>query len=224
MRKILNIALLGLLAFFTVLMVRITLPYLAFEDHVAFLRIKQWVIENQFWKGAFYTHVLTSCFCLLAGFTHFNRPLLSKVPQAHRSLGYLYIITILLFAAPSGLIMGWYANGGWTSQTAFILLSLLWWWFTFQAFRLARLGNFSAHRRMMVRSYALTLSAVTLRAWKFVIAATLRPHPMDMYMVVAWLGWVPNLLVVELYLAGVFQRVWKAWKRKGSSPNLELDP
>ena len=207
MRQFQNWVLLGLLAFFSFLMVRITLPYLAFEDHVAFLRIKQWVIDNPLWKGAFYTHVLTSCMCLLAGFTQFNSEIVRNYPRWHRGFGYTYIFTILVFSGPSGLIMGWYANGGPPSQVAFILLSLLWWWFTFQAFVSARKHDFKTHRKMMVRSYALTLSAITLRAWKFVLAATLRPHPMDMYMVVAWMGWVPNLALAELYLR---QFQWKA--------------
>ena len=52
----------------------------------------------------------------------------------------------------------------------------------------------------MYRSYALTLSAITLRAWKWLIINVFETAPMDTYKIVAWLGWVLNLLVIELYL------------------------
>jgi hypothetical protein len=49
----------------------------------------------------------------------------------------------------------------------------------------------------MIRSYALTLSAITLRAWKYAITNTVEVPPMDVYRAVAWLGWVVNLGVAE---------------------------
>jgi hypothetical protein len=52
----------------------------------------------------------------------------------------------------------------------------------------------------MLRSYALTLSAVTLRLWKWGIVAVFAPPPMDTYRLVAWLGWLGNLLLVEWWL------------------------
>jgi hypothetical protein len=46
----------------------------------------------------------------------------------------------------------------------------------------------------------LTLSAVTLRLWKLGITNTIDIKPMDAYRIVAWLGWVPNLLIAEMYI------------------------
>lgn len=200
MKLIIKIVPFLVLAFFFVLMLQITIPYFAFEDGVGFLRIKKWIIHNPFWKTAFYIHVVTSCVCLFAGFTQFSGSLLKKQPTLHRTIGWTYIVTVLLLSGPSGLVMSLFANGGVLSQAAFTSLSLLWIYFTLKAFLYAKAGNFPEHRKFMIRSYALTLSAVTLRAWKFAIALTLRPHPMDVYMIVAWLGWVPNLLVAEWYL------------------------
>lgn len=200
MKAIIKILPIVVLAFFFVLMVQITVPYFAFEDNIGFLRIKQWIIHNNIWKTAFYIHVITSCVCLFAGFTQFSGNLLKNRPRLHRSIGWTYIVTVLLLSGPSGFVMSLYANGGILSQIAFATLSTLWMFFTLKAFLSAKAGNFSDHRKFMIRSYALTLSAVTLRAWKFAIALTLRPHPMDVYMIVAWLGWVPNLLLAEWYI------------------------
>jgi hypothetical protein len=80
---------------------------------------------------------------------------------------------------------------------AFITLSILWLYFTTKACIEIRKGNFITHGEYMIRSYTLTLSAVTLRAWKFIIVFIFHPHPMDGYMIVAWLGWIPNLILAE---------------------------
>ncbi|MEM9981103.1 MAG: hypothetical protein AAF734_01325 [Bacteroidota bacterium] len=43
-------------------------------------------------------------------------------------------------------------------------------------------------------------SQPTLRAWKYLIVWFFQPRPMDVYRIVAWLGWVLNLVLVELYI------------------------
>ena len=185
------------LAFFSLLMLRITIPYFQLDDHVAFLRIKQAVIGNQVWKTAFYLHVFTSMMALIAGFTQFSHNILRRRAQLHRWMGKLYVAVILLISGPAGFVMGLYANGGWLSQLSFTLLAVFWWGFTWQAYRQILAGNIRLHQQMMWRSYALTLSAITLRVWKYLLVWAFRPQPMDVYMLVAWLGWVPNLLLVE---------------------------
>jgi hypothetical protein len=44
------------------------------------------------------------------------------------------------------------------------------------------------------------LSALTLRAWKYGITNSIALPPMDVYRVVAWLGWVGNLIVAEVII------------------------
>jgi hypothetical protein len=53
----------------------------------------------------------------------------------------------------------------------------------------------------MIRSYALTLSAITLRSWKVVLAYYLELPPKDLYLIVAWLGFVPNMIVAEIIIS-----------------------
>ena len=207
--KIRQIALLLLLSFFSVLMVRITIPYFAMQDDVGFLKIKQWMIGNKFWKNAFYTHVFLSCFLLVAGFTQFFQP--QKFKKLHRNIGKMYIIILLFFSAPAGLVMGIYANGGITSQISFVLLALLWIYTTAKAYLEVRKKNFIEHGNFMMRSFALTVSALTLRLWKYLIVISFHPHPMDVYRIVAWLGWVPNILIAE-YL------IRKGWGKRIMNP------
>lgn len=193
--------LLAILAFLSYQMLLITLEYFPISTKVGFLRIKQWIFReydgfaSQFWFTAFYIHVATSMLVLIAGFTQFFKPFYRY--KIHRNVGKMYVFVVVAISGPTGLIMGYFANGGFWSQLAFILLSVLWIGSTYFAFYKAKKKDFNSHKNWMIISYALTLSALTLRLWKFLITnyTDLDIRPMDLYRIVAWLGWVPNLLV-----------------------------
>jgi len=181
-------------------MFKITLQYLPINFDVAFLRIKQNYIHLLHYKIAFYIHVFFAIFSLTAGFTQFSQKIRLKYAKIHKVLGWIYISTILLLAAPSGFIIGLYANGGLWSKIAFCLLAILWFWFTFKALLAIIKKQYKAHQVFMIRSFALTLSAITLRLWKYIIVALFEPRPMDVYQIVAWLGWLLNLVVAEIII------------------------
>jgi len=103
--------------------------------------------------------------------------------------------TILLIAAPSGLIMGYYANGGFYAQLSFCLLSTLWFYFTLLAFLSILKGKVKLHKNYMILSYALTLSVISLRLCKWIIVQSVTLPPMDTYRISSWLSWVFNLLI-----------------------------
>lgn len=192
-------------AFFSFLMLQITLQYIPFNTDVAFLRIKQEEIALTYYKIAFFVHVYTSMLALLAAFTQFSKTILNKFPKVHRIGGWIYMITIVFFAGPSGLVMGYHANGGWSSQLAFCLLAILWIVFTVIAFLKIKQKDIIQHQNFMYRSFALTLSAITLRLWKYILVALFMPKPMDVYRIVAWLAWVLNLLIAEIIIFRYYQ-------------------
>lgn len=193
-----QVAWLLLFFFFFLLMLQITLRYLPFNSDVAFLQIKQTEVSTiPFYLQLFYLHVYSSILVLVAGFTQFNNFILKNYRNLHRSLGYLYVIVVLLFSAPSGFFIGLFANGGLTSKMAFVTLAVLWIIFTLKATLSAKRKDFKQHQNFMLRSFALAFSAVTLRLWKVIIVYLFQPAPMDVYQVIAWLGWVPNLILVE---------------------------
>lgn len=111
--------------------------------------------------------------------------------------GRFYAYNIMLINFPAGMIMAVYANGHLPSKLAFIILDCLWFWFTCKAVLLARQKKFTAHREYMIRSYALTLSAIALRSWKIVLVNLTALDTQTIYMIDAWLGFVPNLLLAE---------------------------
>ncbi|MFK8284172.1 DUF2306 domain-containing protein [Capnocytophaga canis] len=188
--------------YFFWLMLKITWLYIPIRSDVAFLMIKQTEVNaDSMYLPIFYVHVYTSIFILLFGFLAILRKNFG-IAKLHRWTGSAYVILLLLFAAPSGIYMGIYANGNVYSVISFLILGILWWWTTFMAYRTARGGKFIKHKHWMWRSFALTLSAITLRMWKVVIVYLFHLPPMDTYQIIAWLGWLPNIILVE-YL------IWK---------------
>lgn len=195
--KILTILLVLGFGYFFWLMLTITLEYIPLDSNVSFLMIKQTEVQHRpEYLGFFYTHVYTSIFVLLSGFFAIIRKDFG-LKNLHRNMGKIYILLILIFAAPAGIYMGFFANGGLLSKVSFVILGFLWWFFTYKAYQLARQKRFTEHKQWMWRSFALTLSAITLRMWKVIIVYLFHPNPMDVYQIIAWLGWIPNLLLIE---------------------------
>lgn len=183
--------------FFFWLMLKITLEYVPLDQNVSFLMIKQTEVEHRpEYLSFFYTHVYTSIFVLLTGFLAILRKDFG-LQNFHKNIGKIYILLLLVFSAPSGIYMGIFANGGILAKISFVILGSLWWWTTFKAYQAARQKKFSLHQQWMWRSFALTLSAITLRMWKVIIVYLLHPNPMDVYQIIAWLGWIPNILIIE---------------------------
>lgn len=182
------------------LMLRTMISYTSFRGNESFLAFKQEYIHIKIWMYSFYIHVFTSILCLAAGMTQFSASLRLKSPRLHRQIGKIYVYSILLINFPVALVMAYYANGFLPSKIAFFILDILWFWFTLKAVIEIKRKNIEGHEKFMIRSYALTFSAITLRTWKFVISSAIDIDPQILYMIDAWLGFVPNLLIAELII------------------------
>jgi uncharacterized membrane protein len=198
--RLLGAFLLVIYGYLSYLLIVISLQYIPYNTDVAFLRIKQDVIDVPFYKLAFFTHVYTAVFVLPAGFTQFSGFIRKNFPRIHKYSGWVYAIVVICLAGPAGFYMGLFANGGLTSQVSFCLLAVLWIYFTGAALAKVIRGDVKSHRQFLIRSFALTLSAITLRAWKYLLVFLFQPRPMDVYEIVAWLGWIPNLIIAEIII------------------------
>ena len=181
----------------TLFMLTMIIDYSSFRTDIHFLQQKQEYLPMIWWRIAFYVHVFSSILALAAGFTQFSNYILQKHKRLHRTIGKLYVINILLINFPSGMILAVYANGLLPGKTAFIILDCLWFYFTLRAYLAIRKSKVREHREFMIRSFALTFSAITLRTWKIILSNTLHPDPLTLYMIDAWMGFVPNLLFAE---------------------------
>lgn len=195
--------------YFSYLLLLITLQYIPYHTDVAFLRIKQDVIVFNHYKIAFFTHVYTSIFLMIFGALQFSNYIQKKYIKLHRISGRFYVGILLLLSGPSGLIMSYYANGGLLAQVSFLLLSTFWILFTFLTFYFILKKQIIKHQKFAIRSFALTLSAISLRLFKYLLVFFFEPLPMDAYRIAAWSGWTFNLLVAELIIYYKFSRISK---------------
>lgn len=144
-----------------------------------------------------YTHVFASAVALALGPLQFSPRLRTARPGLHRLSGRVYLGVGVLFGGLAGLYMSRHAFGGMVSQLGFGCLAIAWLSTGLRAFVAIRRHDVATHRRWMVRNFALTFAAVTLRVYLPTAMAARIPFELA-YPAIAWLCWVPNLWVAEL--------------------------
>lgn len=160
-----------------------------------------------------YLHAFASGVALFVGPFQFLVGLRQRRPHVHRWIGRAYLVSIFL-GGLGAFIIAPGIRSGLVGEFGLIFLGLLWWWTVWEAYRAIRAGRVEEHREWMMRSYALTFSAVTLRLWLGLLIASQVPALdtkyggdfdalfIEAYRVVMWMAWVPNLIIVE----GLIQR------------------
>ena len=154
--------------YFFGLMLKITLDYVPTSSNVSFLMIKQTEVTTRpAYLHLFYIHVYSSIFALMAGFiaVFFDQ----NQRYLHRFSGRIYVFVTLLFSSLSGVYIGVFANGGLVAKVSFVLLGLLWFYTTYRSYKEIIKRNVQQHKFWMWRSYALALSAISLRGWKVIL-------------------------------------------------------
>jgi hypothetical protein len=97
----------------------------------------------------------------------------------------------------AGFVMATVSMEGLATHVGFGTLAVLWFVTAVQAYRNVLKGEIDLHRRWMIRNFALTLAAVTLRNWLPLMLFALHWPFRASYITVSWVCWVPNLLVAE---------------------------
>jgi hypothetical protein len=188
--------------FFSFKMAELSVPYLSMKHDVDFLKTKYNVYHIDYWRVGFYAHVFTSVFVLFAGAFQFSKYLIFKFPKFHRFLGYSYVLLVLFVSGPGAFAMAIHANGGLPAKASFMLQTIMWFIFTGAAWYYAAKRKLLKHAECMLLSYSLTFAAVTLRVLVVVLSKLhvdgLRP--LDAYVFVAWMSWVPNMIIAGLLI------------------------
>jgi hypothetical protein len=173
--------------------------FLTGVTETGFLLTKAEAAKESIYLPAFYIHIATGSFVLVAGVAQFIGYIRRNYSRIHKFVGRFYTTVIIFLTAPSGFIMGFYANGGLVAQMGFVALAICWWYFTVMGWRKAIQKNWAAHRAFMLRSYGLTFAAVMLRLYSFLFAlAGYRGE--SIYNLIVWLSWFPTLILIELWL------------------------
>ena len=144
-------------------------------------------------------HFVASGLALILGVWGFRRDLLAKRKDLHRRIGKLYMVLVLL-GGVSGAAMACYSMHGMVTHLGFGLLAIVWLIATFLGWhRIHKRKDVIAHRRWMVRSYALTCAAISLRVQLGPLAMLLEGFE-PAYKIVSWSAWIPNVLFAEWWL------------------------
>lgn len=164
------------------------------------------LLNSYIWYWFFYQHIGLGAVSMLTGWIQFSAKIRAKNLGLHRLLGKIYVIAVLL-SGSAGLYLSFYATGGIISGFGFGTMAVLWLVTTIMAFLTVKNGDIEAHRRWMIRSYALCWAAVTLRIWLPLLQIAFGMEFMTAYLLVSWMCWVPNLVVAELFVRSVQLKV-----------------
>jgi uncharacterized membrane protein len=158
-------------------------------------------------QAAFYLHIAGGGVALLLSPVQFIARLRERAPRVHRANGRVVLVAIGV-GGLSGLVLAPLNVAGPIGVAGFGALAALWVTFATLGFRAIRRGDVTTHRRWMVRTFALTYAAVTLRLWLGILITAMAVSGVDpdvafdrAYLVVPFLAWVPNLLVAQWWLA-----------------------
>ncbi len=154
-----------------------------------------WQHHLDFSYVATFTHFFFGPVALMTGVFQFLPSIRFKFKLFHKVTGLVYIISCVL-GGISGLLLAINSNSGKIAAWGFGLLAVAWIYTTLTGFLSIYLKRVSLHREWMIRSYALTLAGVTLRLYLAIAQA----FGHDIYVIIAWLCWVPNIIIAELYI------------------------
>lgn len=181
---------------FAVAITFLSLRYLSGDPEAYFDEQRATYIENQF---VLIMHIVGASFALVLGAVQMLPSIRVRRPVIHRILGRVYGVGVLV-GSVFGLLLSRTAFGGAISTAGFAGLAIFWLGTLVPAIVNARNGDIAAHRRWMIRNYALTYAAVTLRIWLPIASVIPGLEFIDGYRAISWLAWVPNLIAAELFL------------------------
>jgi len=143
-------------------------------------------------------HVLAAPVALAVGAFQFMPRIRRNHRALHRWLGRLYAVAILVGGIGAmGISLN--AIGGLWAQVGFSALGIAWMGSTAIAIWMVMNKRFAEHRVWMLRSFALTFSAVTLRLQ--LVGFEILGLPYEQSSVwLAFTCWVPNLVVAEILI------------------------
>ena len=152
------------------------------------------LLSNPIWNTAFYTHIILGGLALLIGWTQFPKGFRDRNRKIHKKIGMAYV-TFAFFSSIAGIYIGIFATGGMVSILGFVSLGVIWLSTTMMGWFTAKKHDFDSHENWMIFSYAACFAAVTLRIWLPILIALHDGQFIPAYHIVAWLCWVPNIIV-----------------------------
>ncbi|MBY0086985.1 DUF2306 domain-containing protein [Brevibacillus brevis] len=186
-----------------VVIVPFMLPYLTFDS--ANSRIT--IIPGTVQYPLLVAHIVSAFIALLTGFFQFIDRIRLKNPRIHRFLGRVYVYSVFISGFLS-LASIFYAEN-FMKAASFLILSLAWLFTCWKGYRTAINRQYEEHRKWMIRSFGMTLVAVSARLLVpvllllyFILHGFSLPHGMETVIgevlnVNIWAGLILNFVIVE---------------------------
>jgi uncharacterized membrane protein len=170
--------------------------YLTFDPEVYFPEQREPYLQHEFALGV---HVLSGILALLIGPVQFVRRFRRRFVRVHRFMGATYVASATALGV-SGLILAPTAYTGLVASAGFTVLDLTMLFTTWTAVRMIVAARYGEHRRWMIRSFSLIMAGVMLRLWTLIYGGLAAVGIVDFsfetaYAAIAWLCWVPNLML-----------------------------
>ena len=149
-------------------------------------------------SAGIYSHIFPSLIALVLGPFQFNEKFRTTKTHLHKLIGKVYLLCVFI-GGLSGLYMAQFSFGGTISNLGFALLAILWIFTGYKAYSSITRKMIVAHYHWMVINFALTFAAVTLRIGLGIGFGSGIPFEV-FYPYLAWICWVPNLLVALMII------------------------
>lgn len=145
-----------------------------------------------------FSHTVGGAIACIIGPFQFVGKLRRKYPAWHIWLGRIYLVCVCA-SALAGIYLSPNSFAANTYGIFFIMLGVAWLYTAVQAYTTIRRRDVNAHRRWMIRNYALTYAAPSLRLqMPFMVMAGM--DPIFALNLVGLTCWVPSLIVVEWWM------------------------
>lgn len=187
--------------FFSLLLIRNTIPYFSFNKDFVFIEERAVLFLKPIYSYSFYIHIFAGIFCIGTALLQFSSFILKKRKAIHVVSGRIYVMVVLLLGAPTGMYMSFFAKGGLSEKVLFMFMAVSWFMFTLLGFTSILHRQILSHKRWMIRSYAMAMTAVTFRIY-YIVLYLLDVPELQNYEVSLWMSVIGNILVAE-YL------IWK---------------
>ncbi len=161
--------------------------------------VRPWPIQV-----AFYFHIVFAGLALVLGPWQFSKRIRMRHMTVHRNIGKGYLVAVGV-GGVAALIMSPFDSVGISGFFGFGALALLWMWTGYRAYRAVRSGDIASHQAWMIRCFALTYAAVTLRLEFGALVLVQLPFThadivANAYAPLPYICWLPNLVIAEFMI------------------------
>lgn len=187
------------IVFFSLLLVRNTIPYYSFDSSFIFIEERVLLFAKPVYYWSFYLHIGAGMFCITAALIQFSTYILKKRRKIHVWSGKIYVFAVLLIGAPTGLYMSFFAKGSFWERALFMFMAIFWFLTTWWGLKTIKEKNVLAHKVWMIRSYSMAMTAVTFRIYHIVFYVLDWNH-LKNYEISLWISVLGNLLIAEYFI------------------------